>query len=195
MSFLEDFERCGPSPSILSDVSHLVIIRGNSASGKSTLALELQRALGPGTANVGQDHLRRVILREHDVPAGDNIDLIAETVRYCAGIGYNVILEGILYSPHYGTMLRRLVGEHPGPSHVFYLDVPLEETLRRHERGAMAVPSDKLREWYHRLDLLDVPGEVTVDGCAGTEQTLAFVLDRIGPVTPVRRDLDAARFL
>lgn len=181
--------------SILSKVSHLVVIRGNSASGKSTLALELQRALGCGTANVGQDHLRRVILREHDVPGGDNVDFIAETVRYCVGIGYNVVLEGILYSPHYGTMLRQLVEEHPGPSHVFYLDVPLEETVRRHERRPMTVTSDKLREWYHRLDLLGVPGEITIDGCLSTQETLAIVLDRIGPVEPLERDLDAARFL
>ncbi len=176
-------------------MSHLVIIRGNSASGKSTLALELQRALGRGTANVGQDHLRRVILREHDVPAGDNIDFIAETVRYRVGIGYNVILEGILYSPHYGVMLRQLVEEHPGPSHVFYLDVPLEETLRRHEGRTMTVTSDKIREWYHRLDLLGIPGEITVDGCPDPQETLALVLDRIGSVAPLRRDLDAARFL
>lgn len=177
-------------------MSHLTVIRGNSASGKTTLALALQHALGRGTANVGQDHLRRVILREHDVPAGDNIDFIAETVRYCARIGYNVILEGILYSPHYGTMLRQLIEDHPGPSHVFYLDVPLEETLRRHERRQMmTVPSDKVREWYHQLDLLGVPEEHTIDGRPGTQETLALILDRIGPVTPLRPNFDAARFL
>ncbi|MGD7789618.1 zeta toxin family protein [Propionibacteriaceae bacterium Y1700] len=47
---------------------HLVIIRGNSASGKTTAARSLQLALGRGTANIGQDHFRRVVLREHDVP-------------------------------------------------------------------------------------------------------------------------------
>ncbi|WP_202817597.1 AAA family ATPase [Kribbella sp. ALI-6-A] len=170
-----------------------MIIRGNSAAGKSTLALDLQRALGPGTANVGQDHLRRVILREHDVPNGDNIDFVDQTVRYCAGIGYHVILEGILYSPHYGSMLRRLIAEHRGPTHVFYLDVPLEETLRRHEGRPMTVTAEKLREWYNPLDLLGVPGEITVDGRYGVRETLAFVLDRIGPVSPARPD--SARFL
>lgn len=175
-------------------VPHLVVIRGNSAAGKSTLALELQRALGPGTANLGQDHLRRVILREHDVPGGDNIDFIAQNARYCLGIGYNVILEGILYSPHYGAMLHQLVKEHPGPSHLFYLDVPLEETLRRHERRPMTVGPDKIREWYHPLDLLDIPGEITIDGRADTNETLAAVLERIGAVSP-RPDLDVARFL
>jgi predicted kinase len=175
---------------------HLVIIRGNSASGKTTLAAELQHALGRGTANVGQDHLRRVILREHDVRDGDNIAFIGETVRYCLGIGYHVILEGILYEPHYGKMLRRLIEEHPGPTHLFYLDVPLEETLRRHKGRAMVtVGADKLREWYKSLDLLGVPGEITVDGRVGLEETKALVLDRIGPVEPPQRRFGAAQFL
>ncbi|GAA1595212.1 hypothetical protein GCM10009804_59800 [Kribbella hippodromi] len=151
--------------------------------------------MGRGTANVGQDHLRRVILREHDVPGGDNIAFIRETVRYCVGIGYNVILEGILYEPHYGAMLRQLVDEHPGPTHVFYLDVPLEETLRRHEGRNMSVSGDKLREWYKPLDLLGVPGEITIAAGLGLAELTAYVLEQIGPVEPPRRNFGAAQFL
>lgn len=173
----------------------LIIIRGNSASGKSTLALELQRALGPGTANVGQDHLRRVILREHDVPNGDNLPFIADAVRSCLRLGYTTILEGILYSPHYAPMLRELLAEHEGPAHVFYLDVPLEEPLRRHELKPMTVPAAKLRDWYHPLDLLGVAGETTIDGSPPQQEILAVLLDRIGPITPPQQALDPARFI
>jgi predicted kinase len=173
----------------------LIILRGNSASGKSTLALELQRALGPGTANVGQDHLRRVVLREHDVPDGDNIPFIADTVRSCLRLGYTTILEGILYSPHYEPMLRQLLAEHPGRAHIFYLDVPLDETLRRHELKPMTVPAAKLIDWYHHLDLMGVDGEITIDGSRSLQEVLADVLTRIGPVVTERRGLDPARFL
>jgi hypothetical protein len=93
-------------------------------------------------------------------------------------------------------MLRRLIEEHPGPSHIFYLDVPLEETVRRHERRpTVTVASDKVREWYHHLDLLRVPGEITIDGRPGVSETLSMVLDHLGPVAPPQCDLDAARFL
>ena len=174
----------------------LVILRGNSAAGKSTLAAALQHALGRGTANIGQDHFRRVVLRERDVPNGDNIDFIANAVRYCSGIGYHVVLEGILISNHYGPMLRELVLSHQRRSHVFYLDVPLEETLRRHAGRPLRaeVSPDKLRDWFVHSDLLGVPGEVLLDGRADLEVTLAVMLSRIGSVEP-RRELVGGRFL
>jgi hypothetical protein len=64
------------------------------------------------------------VLREHDVPNGDNIGFMANAAQYCLRIGYHTILEGILPSDHYGSMLRELVQSHPGRSHVFYLNVP-----------------------------------------------------------------------
>ena len=177
-------------------VPWLLILRGNSGSGKTTLAQELQQVLGPGTANIGQDHFRRVVLREHDVPCGDNIELIATTARHCLRMGYHVILEGILISDHYGEMLRRLVDDHPGRSHVLYLDVPLDETLRRHAERPLraAVPPDTLRDWYVPSDLLGFPGEVVIDGTADLEEALRLACAVIGPV-PVRGDRDRSRFL
>lgn len=175
---------------------HLIVLRGNAASGKSTVAAALQRALGPGTANIGQDHFRRVILREHDVPGGDNIGLIAHTVRFCAGIGNNVILEGILVAKHYRDMLRQILTEHHGPTHVFYLDVPLDETLRRHETRALGaeVSADKLREWYVPSDILGFPGEVVLDGTADLEVTLDDIRTRVGDV-PTKKAEDRGRYL
>ena len=175
---------------------HLIVLRGNAASGKSTLAAALQRAWGPGTANIGQDHFRRVVLREHDVPDGDNIGLIAHTVRFCAGIGSNVIVEGILVAKHYREMLRDLLTEHPGPTHVFYLDVPLEETLRRHAARPLGaeVSANELRKWYVPSDILGVPGEVVLDGTADPAVTLHDIQTRVGDVMTTG-GRDRARYL
>lgn len=139
---------------------HLIVLRGNSGAGKTALADRLQRAMGRGTANVGQDHLRRVVLREHDVPGGDNIGLINQVARHCLSLGYHVILEGILYSQHYGPMLAELVRDHAGASHVFYLDVALDETLRRHAARPLSkeVSDAQLRDWYVGRDTLGLPG-------------------------------------
>ena len=177
-------------------VQRLVVIRGNSGSGKTSLARQLKRAMGRGTANVGQDHFRRVVLREHDVPGGDNIELIRRTALHCLDIGYHVILEGIFISDHYGQMLRDLVAAHDGESAVFYLDIPLEETLRRHDTRPMRdeVAPAKLREWYVPSDVLGIPDEVVIDDGLTEQETLQAMLDRIGPVRP-RQELPGARFL
>jgi predicted kinase len=112
----------------------LVVIRGNSGSGKTTIAREVRRRYGRGCALIEQDQCRRIVLREHEGAGFDPVapQFIADAVRSALRLGYHVLLEGILYAEFYGTVLRRLMAEHRGPSHVFYLDVPLAETLRRH---------------------------------------------------------------
>jgi hypothetical protein len=42
---------------------------------------------GRGLAVVGQDNVRRTILRERDVPGGANIGLIDEVARYALDAG------------------------------------------------------------------------------------------------------------
>ncbi|MEU7875415.1 hypothetical protein [Dactylosporangium sp. NPDC049140] len=81
------------------------------------------------------------MLREHEHPGFDPVapQFIADTVRSALRLGYHVVLEGILHAEHYAAVLRQLIAEHPGPSHVFYLDLPLAETLRRHQARAATV--------------------------------------------------------
>ena len=50
--------------SIGSDETRLIVLRGNSGSGKSTVAKALREAYGRGVAWVSQDLIRRTILRE-----------------------------------------------------------------------------------------------------------------------------------
>jgi len=60
--------------------TRLLVLRGNSASGKSTIAESLRARLGRGVALIEQDYLRRTILREHDQPGLPNIGLIDTTI-------------------------------------------------------------------------------------------------------------------
>lgn len=165
---------------------HLIVIRGNSATGKTTSARALQLAMGRGTANVGQDHFRRIVLREHDVPGGANIALIEHTVRQCLSLGWHTIVEGIFYEAHYGDMLRGLLTSHSGPSHVFYLDLPLGDTMLRHKQRPLSaeVPSERLRDWYRPQDLLGVDGERILDADHSVEELVRVVTASVGPITP-----------
>ena len=74
------------------ETKKLIIIRGNSASGKSAVAEELRIELGGKVAVVGLDTLRRTILREPDELGNiDIIGLLDQTVRYSLDHGYTVI--------------------------------------------------------------------------------------------------------
>lgn len=113
--------------------TRLVILRGNSASGKSSIARAVREQLsGHRVVVIHQDVIRREILGEHDVPGAANIGLIDLITRYALDQEFHVVLEGILYAPHYGAMLGQLVIDHRGLTRCYYLDVPLEETLLRH---------------------------------------------------------------
>ncbi|MFC7987351.1 AAA family ATPase [Streptomyces sp. NPDC057336] len=157
--------------------TRLVVVRGNSASGKSSVAAGVRGRFGRGLALVGQDNLRRTVLRERDRPAAANIGLIELTARYALDAGYHVVVEGILYAGHYGGMLARLRADHRGPTHGYYLDVPLDETLARHATKPIAheVDEGRLREWYRPRDLLRGGVETVI----GADSTLAGTVDRI----------------
>ena len=61
--------------------TRLVVLRGNSGSGKSTVARALQRLRPRDLAWVGQDLLRRDVLRAQDLPGTVTVDLIDATAR------------------------------------------------------------------------------------------------------------------
>lgn len=157
--------------------TRLILIRGNSASGKSTVAAGIRERYGRGIAIVGQDNLRRTVLRERDIPSGANIGLIDQTSRYCLDHGFHTIVEGILYADHYADMLTALCRDHEGLTCCYYLNVPFEETLRRHATKPQAAeygPAD-MRDWYRDLDLL--PG--AVEHIVPTDMSLDETVHRI----------------
>ncbi|WP_317447762.1 AAA family ATPase [Streptomyces collinus] len=157
--------------------TRLVVLRGNSASGKSSVAAGLRERFGRGLALVGQDNLRREVLRERDRPGAVNIGLIDLTARYALDAGYHVVVEGILYADRYGDMLARLRADHRGPTHCYYLDVPFEETVARHATKPIADDVDEtlLRDSYRPRDLL--PGGL--ETVIGTDSPLHESVDRI----------------
>ncbi|MEV0900001.1 AAA family ATPase [Actinoplanes sp. NPDC049802] len=165
----------------------LVVIRGNSGSGKTTTAREVRRRYGRGTALVEQDHLRRVLLREHGGTGHDPVApaFIDATVRSALGLGYHVVLEGILDSGGHATILRRLIADHPGPSSVFYLDVSFEETVRRYAGRAEPIPvtAAMMREWYTDRDLLGVDGERVIEESTGFGEAVGTILHTSGLAT------------
>jgi predicted kinase len=173
---VRDADACGTPSTIL------LVIRGNSGSGKSSVAKAVRLAYGRGCALVEQDHLRRIILRERDDPGGLAPAFIDHTARYLLDNGYHVVLEGILLERKYGAVVRALLAAHRGTSSVFYLDIPFEETVRRHATRPQAseFTADQMRGWYTERDLLGVDGEHVIGPESAFADTVALIAARSG---------------
>jgi predicted kinase len=169
--------------------TRLMILRGNSGSGKSSIAAAVRQAYGRrGFAIVGQDLLRRNILREQDVAGGANIDLIDLTARFALDRGYHVIVEGILYTAHYGEMLERLIADHRGGTRCYYMDIPFEETLRRHATKPQAneYGAAEMERWFNPLDLLPATRETIIPASQSFDESVSQILRDSGlePILP-----------
>lgn len=164
------------------DQARLIVLRGNSGAGKSSVALALREAYGRGIAWVSQDLIRRTILRERDIPGGVNIGLIDQIARYSLDHGYHVILDGIFYADRYEPMLAALHRDYPGQTCFYYLDVSLDETLRRHATRPQAAefgPGD-MRKWHRPKDLLAGIQERVIPESATLEETANLILAETG---------------
>ncbi|MFB6990945.1 AAA family ATPase [Streptomyces sp. NPDC056304] len=174
--------------------TRLIVLRGNSASGKSSIAVGLREKFGRNLAIVAQDNLRRIVLRERDGPGGANIGLIDLTARYALDHGFHVVVEGILYADRYGTMLQDLARAHRGITRCYYLHVPFEETMLRHATKPDAeylahVNEHHLRGWYREMDLLPDALETVIDEASALDDTVQQILRESGldQVLPIDR--------
>lgn len=160
----------------------LICIRGNSGSGKSSIARELRRRHGRGCALVEQDYLRRILLRERDQPGGVAPALIEQTVRFALDHGYHVILEGILHTARHRHVLASLRAGHRGRTLFVYLDVSLEETLRRHATRPQAAQftADDMRGWYAHRDILGYDDELILPETTVLDDAATLVAAAVG---------------
>lgn len=179
-----------PRPISRSDVQDhapplFVLIRGNSGSGKSSVARRLREQVGRGTALVDQDHFRRRVLWEKDVEGAFAPTFICATVSYLLDQGWPVVLEGILHASRYRGALVELLARYP--AHVYYLNVPFDETVRRHATRPQASEwgPEVMREWYVSHDVLGVDGETVVPASSSLEETVERILGDLSSPAPV----------
>lgn len=158
--------------------TRLIVLRGNSGSGKTSTAKALR---GRGTALVEQDYLRRIVLKERDIADGANIGLISQTARYALDHGYDVILEGILSAARYGDMLNTLRHDHVGESSFYYFEISFVETLRRHATRPQASQFgiEEMRGWYRERDLLDFTDERLIPETSSLDETVNRILTQV----------------
>lgn len=166
----------------------LIIIRGNSGSGKTTIAKKLQedlqphfaKAAGTGVMLVSQDVIRREILRVRDVPDNPSIQMIKNSATYGSSLGFDVIIEGILLQKIYGKMLLELIGIFD-ETHTYYFNVSLEETLHRHKSkpNSHEFGEAEMRDWYVAHDVLNLPNEKLFTDRHSEDEILQSILSDV----------------
>jgi len=126
----------------MSSHTKLIILRGNSGSGKSTTAKALQKKFGYGTMLISQDVIRRELLYVKDGIDTKAIPLLIDLAAYGRKNCEVVIIEGILNATWYQGLF----------------DLPFEETLIRHMKkpNCNDFGEAEMRKWWMEKDYIGI---------------------------------------
>ncbi|MBT9777088.1 uridine kinase [Clostridium sp. MCC353] len=139
-------------------MSVLIILRGNSGSGKSSAAKALQRKIGRNTLIIPQDTIRREMLWVRDGKDTAALPLLIDLLKYGNTHCEYVILEGILYAEWYKPLFEAAVEIFENRIFAYYYDIPFEETLRRHEtkEKRFEFGEAEMRRWWKEKDYIGI---------------------------------------
>ena len=159
----------------------LIMLRGNSGSGKTTVAKELQKLFGRGTMLLSQDMIRREVLKERDGIDPPALPLIKRMLEYGSDNCEVVILEGIFIADWYRELFEAAIELYGTDIYAYYFDIPFEETVRRHQTRAKAAEfgADEMREWWKEKDYLDLINETIITEKMSKDEIVNEIFQRV----------------
>jgi adenylate kinase family enzyme len=163
-------------------MTKVIVIRGNSGSGKTTTARRLREAMlergrSKSVAVVEQDYFRRIVLKEKEEAGAEALALIRLVATWALARDFDVIVEGILRAEKYREMLTGLMAL-ADQSYAFYYDVSFDETVRRHatKPTAQAFGEEEMRTWWNPNDVLGIDGETILPESLSLDDAVAAML-------------------
>ena len=138
-------------------MASLVLLRGNSGSGKTSLAKLLQERFGPNTMRLSHDMIRMDMLHVRGREGAEkSLPLLFALLEYGRAHCETVVLEGILPTGDYCPLFeaaQRLYGER---IFAYYYDLSFEETLRRHatKPNRNDFGESDMRRWWQERDFI-----------------------------------------
>ena len=158
-------------------MAKLIILRGNSGSGKTSAAKALQRRFCRGTLLISQDTVRREMLWAADGAGTKALPLLIHLLEYGRKNCDVTILEGILDSECYRDLFEAAVQEYGENVFAFYYDIPFDETLLRHRtkpnRGEFG--EAEMRRWWKEKDYAGVIPERTIERGMSLSDTVEMI--------------------
>ena len=164
-------------------MSKIIMLRGNSASGKTTIARALRKKFGRGTFIITQDTVRREMLWVEDEPNNKAIGLLIDLVAYGSKHCEITILEGILNSYMYDSLFRQINELYADNVYAYYFDLPFDETVRRHKMRKqtedIGIREAEMKSWWREKDYLNVVCEKMIDTDASEEEIIEMICQDI----------------
>lgn len=162
-------------------MSKLITLRGNSGSGKTTVAKELQNRFGDNTMLISQDVIRRDMLKVKD---GENtlaLPLLKELLAYGNKHSKIVILEGILNAKWYRPLFELAVQLYGEDIFSYYFDIPFEVTVERHRTkpNCHEFGEEAMRRWWNEKDYSDVLNECAIMADQDLESIVEKICERV----------------
>ena len=163
-------------------MSKLIILRGNSGSGKTTIAKELQKHFGRNTMLISQDVIRRDMLWVKDGESTEAIPLMKELLAYGIKHSNIVILEGIMYADWYKPLFELVIRLYGTEVYAYYFDLPFEETLKRHQTkpNCNEFGEEAMRRWWREKDFSDVLRERIITSEKEIQDIVAEICRDVG---------------
>lgn len=159
----------------------LIIIRGNSGSGKSSVAKELQKRIGRNTLIIPQDTVRREMLWVHDGKDTVALPLLTTLLNYGFLHCKYVILEGILNADWYMSLFESAIKLFEDRIFAYYYDIPFEETLKRHQTKEKKYEfgEKEMRRWWNEKDFIRIIPEHVFTQEISLEDAVNTIIDDI----------------
>ena len=157
----------------------IVIIRGNSGSGKTTVAKELCEKLGADCMLLSQDVIRREILHTNDGVDNVAIKLLSKLVLFGKEYSNIVVLEGILNSIWYKPLFNTIQNSF-SKIHLYYYDIPFDETVKRFQtKTNVTYTEEDMKRWWKEKDLLQFDNEKIISKDMSVSDVVNMIFDDI----------------
>jgi AAA domain len=163
-------------------VTKLIVIRGPSGVGKTTVAHALMNWTKRPTVLIDLDHYRFSFVNPPGYSHDLEYEMSGSDVLIGLKLGFDVIFDGNFTARAPDPFLERLFSAHPRENYLFYLEASLDETLRRHKTKVNPrITTDKMEELYQYASPTGYEGEVLIPEGSSLEQTI----EQIARVTEI----------
>ena len=160
----------------------LVILRGNSGSGKTIVAKKLQEKFGPNTMRLSHDMIRMEVLHVWgDEGIAKSEPLMINLLKYGRKNSEITILEGILPANEYHRLFESAIEESGQTIFAYYYHLPFKETLLRHNQNPNRNDFSEadMKRWWREKDFINFIPETILTKELRLEDTVELIYQNV----------------